>query len=68
MNVQKSVVVFAAMLITAAGMAAIASYSNAAVASANRGADASITTIRTLPPLITISSWTMFTICAIWAG
>ena len=49
MNVQKSVVVFAAMLITAAGMAAIASYSNAAVASANRGADASITTIRTLP-------------------
>ena len=36
------------MLITAAGMAAIASYSNAA-ASANRGADASATVLRTLP-------------------
>jgi hypothetical protein len=38
------------MLITAAGMAAIASYSNAAIASANRGSDASAATvIRTLP-------------------
>lgn len=50
MNVQKSAVIVAAMLITAAGMAAIASYSNAAIASANRGANASATTvIRTLP-------------------
>ena len=50
MNVQKPAAIVAAMLITAAGMAAIASYSNAAVASANRGADASATTvIRTLP-------------------
>ena len=49
MNVQKSAAIVAAMLITAAGMTAIASYSNAAVASANRGADASTTVIRTLP-------------------
>ena len=49
MNVQKPAAIFAAMLITAAGMSAIASYSNAAVASANRGADASTTVIRTLP-------------------
>ncbi|HVX04367.1 MAG TPA: hypothetical protein VHA71_04510 [Rhodanobacteraceae bacterium] len=49
MNVQKSAVIVAAMLITAAGMAAIASYSNAAIASANRGANASATVIRTLP-------------------
>ena len=48
MNVQKSAAIVAAMLITAAGMTAIASYSNAAVASANR-ADASTTVIRTLP-------------------
>jgi len=49
MNVQKSAAIVAAMLITAAGMTAIASYSNAAVASAHRGADASATVIRTLP-------------------
>lgn len=52
MNVQKSAAIVAAMLITAAGMSAIASYSNAAVASANRGADASSTAvIRTLPTI-----------------
>jgi hypothetical protein len=50
MNVQKSAAIIAAMLITAAGMAAIASYSNAAMASANRqGANASTAVIRTLP-------------------
>ena len=49
MNVQKSAAIVAAMLITAAGMSAIASYSNAAAASANRGVDASVTVIRTLP-------------------
>jgi hypothetical protein len=49
MNVQKSAAIVAAMLITAAGMTAIASYSNAAVASANCGANASTTVIRTLP-------------------
>ena len=50
MNVQKSAAIVAAMLITAEGMSAIASYSNAAVASANRSAAASITpAIRTLP-------------------
>jgi hypothetical protein len=49
MNVQKSAAIVAAMLITAAGMSAIASYSNAAAAaSASRG-DASATVIRTLP-------------------
>jgi|SwirhisoilCB1_FD_contig_111_448682_length_1405_multi_4_in_0_out_0_3 hypothetical protein len=49
MNVQKPAAIVAAMLITAAGMSAIASYSNAAAASANRGTDASATIIRTLP-------------------
>jgi hypothetical protein len=49
MNVQKSAAIVAAMLITAAGISAIASYSNAAVASANRGADASTAVIPTLP-------------------
>ena len=49
MNVQKSLAVIAAMLITAAGMVAIASYSNAAVAVSNRGTETSISTIRTLP-------------------
>ena len=49
MNIQKPAAIFAAMLITAAGMAAIASYSNAAIASANRGANASAAVIRTLP-------------------
>ena len=51
MNVQKSAAIVAAMLITAAGMSAIASYSNAAVASANRGAAASTAVIRTLPTI-----------------
>ncbi|HXE65955.1 MAG TPA: hypothetical protein VN630_02845 [Rhodanobacteraceae bacterium] len=49
MNVQKPAAIVAAMLITAAGMAAIASYSNAAIANANRGADASAAVIHTLP-------------------
>jgi hypothetical protein len=50
MNIQKPAAIAAAMLITAAGMAAIASYSNAAMASATRqGADASTAVIRTLP-------------------
>jgi hypothetical protein len=48
MNIQKSVAVVAAMLITAAGMAGIANYSNAAVSSANRAVDAS-TQVITLP-------------------
>lgn len=47
MNVQKPAAIVAAMLITAAGMAAIASYSNVAIA--NRGADASAAVIHTLP-------------------
>lgn len=51
MNVQKSVAVVAAMLITAAGMAAIANYSNAAVSSAQRGMNASTQIIRTLPAI-----------------
>ena len=50
MNVQKSVAVFAAMLITAAGMAGIANYSNAAVSSANRAVNASSQVI-TLPAM-----------------
>ena len=50
MNVQKSVAVVAAMLITAAGMAGIANYSNAAVSSANRAVDAS-TQVITLPTM-----------------
>lgn len=49
MNVQKSAAIVAAMLITAAGMSAIASYSNAAAASVSHGADASAAIIRTLP-------------------
>lgn len=48
MNIQKSAAVVAAMLITAAGVAGIANYSNAAVASANRAVDASSQVI-TLP-------------------
>lgn len=50
MNAQKSVAVIAAMLITAAGMAGIANYSNAAVSSANRAVDASSQVI-TLPAM-----------------
>jgi hypothetical protein len=49
MNIQKSAAIVAAMLITAAGMSAIASYSNAAAASAIHGANASTAAIRTLP-------------------
>ena len=49
MNVQKSAAIVAAMLITAAGMAGIASYSNTAIARADHGSDASATVIRTLP-------------------
>jgi hypothetical protein len=51
MNVQKSAAIAAAMLITAAGMSAIATYSNAAAASAGRGTDASAAVIRTLPTM-----------------
>ena len=51
MNVQKSAAVVAAMLITAAGMAGIANYSNAAaVSSANRAIEASSQVI-TLPTM-----------------
>ncbi|TAN03934.1 MAG: hypothetical protein EPN36_11035 [Rhodanobacteraceae bacterium] len=50
MNVQKSVAVFAAMLITAAGMGGISSYSNM-VASGNRGINASSQVIKTLPTI-----------------
>ena len=50
MNVQKSVAVVAAMLITAAGMAGIANYSNAAVSSAQRGMNAP-TQVITLPTM-----------------
>jgi hypothetical protein len=49
MNVQKSVAVVAAMLITAAGIAGIASYSNAAASGAQRGINATSQMIRTLP-------------------
>jgi hypothetical protein len=49
MNVQKSAAIVAAMLITAAGMSAIASYSNAAAASASQGTHAATAAIRTLP-------------------
>ena len=51
MNVQKSVAVVAAMLITAAGMAAIASYSNAAASGAQRGINATSEVIPTLPTI-----------------
>ena len=51
MNIQKSAAVVAAMLITAAGMAGIANYSNAAaVSSANRAVEAS-TQVITLPAM-----------------
>ncbi|HEX5961084.1 MAG TPA: hypothetical protein VFY97_07545 [Rhodanobacteraceae bacterium] len=51
MNVQKSLAVLAAMLITAAGIAGIAGYSNAAASSVNRAMNASTTVIRTLPTM-----------------
>ena len=50
MNVQKSVAVFAAMLITAAGMSGIASYSNT-VANGNRSINAGAEVIKTLPTI-----------------
>ncbi|MGH8182243.1 MAG: hypothetical protein ACREPH_01120 [Rhodanobacteraceae bacterium] len=50
MNVQKSVAIAAAMLITAAGMSGIASYSNM-IANGNRGIDASTQAIKTLPTI-----------------
>lgn len=50
MNVQKCVAIIAAMLITTAGMAGIASYSNANISRIEHGTDASVTTvIHTLP-------------------
>jgi hypothetical protein len=49
MNAQKPVAVVAAMLITAAGMAGIVNYTNAAASSANRGINATTQVIPTLP-------------------
>lgn len=51
MNAQKSVAVFAAMLITAAGMTGIVNYTNAAASAANHGIDATTQVIRTLPTI-----------------
>jgi hypothetical protein len=52
MNTQKSIAVVFAMLITAAGMAGIVNYTNAAASSLQRGGiDATTQVIRTLPTL-----------------
>ena len=51
MNAQKSIAVVTAMLITAAGMAGIVNYTNAAASAADHGIDATSQVIRTLPTI-----------------
>lgn len=51
MNTTKSAAIFAAMLITAAGMTGIANYSNAAADSARDAGHAAAQTIITLPTI-----------------
>ncbi|MGH8117184.1 MAG: hypothetical protein ACREP0_02435 [Rhodanobacteraceae bacterium] len=54
MNVQKSIAIVAALLITATGMAGIAHYGNAAAAATGDGVGAEVSPIQTLPA-ITVS-------------
>ena len=54
MNARKSIAVVAAMLITAAGMAGIANYSNAAADSARKVNNAAVTPVVTILPAITV--------------
>ena len=55
MNVRKSIAVIAAMLITAAGMAGIANYSNAAADASQAAINAAATTVITTLPTIQVT-------------
>jgi len=55
MNARKSIAVVAAMLITAAGMAAIANYSNAAADSSRAAINATAATVITTLPAIEVT-------------
>jgi hypothetical protein len=55
MNARKSIAVIAAMLITAAGMAGIANYSNAAADASRAAINATATTVITTLPAIEVT-------------